>query len=136
MGGVLRAVAESHPGTRAQLFADDGELNRYVNVYLNDEDVRVLSGLETPVSDYRHGRDPAGDGRRLLDLAAPSPDPAASVASVAVRMALLALCMHDLEPLLLRGHVAGSIGGPDLEDVGAGGELRGPVAPGAGLEAG
>ncbi len=51
VGGVLRAVAESHPGTRAQLFADDGELNRYVNVYLNDEDVRVLSGLETPVSD-------------------------------------------------------------------------------------
>ena len=34
-----------------QLFADDGELNRYVNVYLNDEDVRVLDGLETPVSD-------------------------------------------------------------------------------------
>ena len=44
-------LAESHPGTRAQLFADDGELNRYVNVYLNDEDVRVLGGLETPVSD-------------------------------------------------------------------------------------
>jgi sulfur-carrier protein len=51
VGGVLEAVAESHPGTRAQLFADDGELNRYVNVYLNDEDVRVLNGLETAVSD-------------------------------------------------------------------------------------
>ena len=38
------------PGTRSQLFADGGELNRYVNVYLNDEDVRVLDGLETPVS--------------------------------------------------------------------------------------
>jgi molybdopterin converting factor small subunit len=50
VGDVLRAVAESHPGTRAQLFADDGELNRYVNVYLNDEDVRVLDGLETPAS--------------------------------------------------------------------------------------
>jgi molybdopterin converting factor small subunit len=51
VGDVLRSVAESHPGTRAQLFADDGELNRYVNVYLNDEDVRVLDGLETPASD-------------------------------------------------------------------------------------
>jgi molybdopterin synthase sulfur carrier subunit len=51
VGDVLRAVAESHPGTRTQLFADDGELNRYVNVYLNDEDVRVLDGLETPASD-------------------------------------------------------------------------------------
>jgi molybdopterin converting factor small subunit len=51
VGDVLRAVAEAHPGTRAQLFAATGELNRYVNVYLNDEDVRVLEGLETPVSD-------------------------------------------------------------------------------------
>ena len=51
VGAVLRAVAESHPGTRAQLFAEDGELNRYVNVYLNDEDVRVLDGLETHASD-------------------------------------------------------------------------------------
>ena len=51
VGDVLRALADEHPGTRAQLFADGGELNRYVNVYLNDEDVRVLQGLETPVSD-------------------------------------------------------------------------------------
>ncbi len=51
VGDVLQAVAEAHPGTRAQLFAADGELNRYVNVYLNDEDVRVLEGLETAVSD-------------------------------------------------------------------------------------
>ena len=34
-----------------QLFSEDGELNRYVNVYLNDEDVRVLDGLDTPVGD-------------------------------------------------------------------------------------
>ena len=32
---------------RDQLFSPEGELNRYVNVYLNDEDVRVLDGLET-----------------------------------------------------------------------------------------
>ena len=50
VGEVLRALAETHPDTRAQLFADDGELNRYVNVYLNDEDVRVLDGLGTSVS--------------------------------------------------------------------------------------
>jgi MoaD family protein len=48
---VLRSLAETHPGTRSQLFSDGGELNRYVNVYLNDEDVRVLDGLDTPVSD-------------------------------------------------------------------------------------
>jgi molybdopterin converting factor small subunit len=46
---VLRAVADAHPQTEAQLFTAEGELNRYVNVYLNDEDVRVLDGLETAV---------------------------------------------------------------------------------------
>jgi sulfur-carrier protein len=51
VGEILRAVAESHPETRSQLFAADGGLNRYVNVYLNDEDVRVLEGLETAVGD-------------------------------------------------------------------------------------
>ena len=49
VGDVLRALAEQHPATREQLFADDGSLNRYVNVYLNDEDVRVLDGLDTAV---------------------------------------------------------------------------------------
>jgi molybdopterin converting factor small subunit len=49
VGGVLRALVEQHPGTKGQLFADDGSLNRYVNVYLNDEDVRVLDGLDTAV---------------------------------------------------------------------------------------
>ncbi len=49
VGDVLRSLAESHPDTSTQLFAESGELNRYVNVYLNDEDVRVLGGLDTAV---------------------------------------------------------------------------------------
>lgn len=51
VGEVLRSLTEAHPGTGEQLFSSDGELNRYVNVYLNDEDVRVLGGLETSVSE-------------------------------------------------------------------------------------
>jgi sulfur-carrier protein len=51
VGEILRSVAESHPETESQLFAPDGGLNRYVNVYLNDEDVRVLSGLDTSVGE-------------------------------------------------------------------------------------
>ncbi len=51
VGEVLRALTAEHAETEAQLFGSDGELNRYVNVYLNDEDVRVLDGLETAVSD-------------------------------------------------------------------------------------
>ena len=49
VGEVLESLASEHPETRAQLFGEGGELNRYVNVYLNDEDVRVLDGLQTPV---------------------------------------------------------------------------------------
>ena len=51
VGESLRALADKHPGTKDQLFAQDGGLNRYVNVYLNDEDVRVLDGLETTATD-------------------------------------------------------------------------------------
>jgi molybdopterin synthase sulfur carrier subunit len=50
VGEALRSLAEAHPATREQLFTT-GELNRYVNVYRNDEDVRVLEGLETEVVD-------------------------------------------------------------------------------------
>ena len=51
VGAVLTDLAEQHPATREQLFGPDGQLNRYVNVYLNDEDVRVLDGLGTAVKD-------------------------------------------------------------------------------------
>jgi molybdopterin synthase sulfur carrier subunit len=51
VGSVLRALAEEHPATQTQLFSGEGELNRYVNVYLNDEDVRVLDGLATSVGE-------------------------------------------------------------------------------------
>jgi len=40
-----------HDGLRERLVAADGTLNRFVNVYLNDEDVRFLGGIETPLSD-------------------------------------------------------------------------------------
>ena len=51
VGEILRSVAQEHPETESQLFGPDGGLNRYVNVYLNDEDVRVLNGLETQVGE-------------------------------------------------------------------------------------
>jgi molybdopterin synthase sulfur carrier subunit len=49
VGEVLRGLASQHPATESQLFSAEGELNRYVNVYVNDEDVRVLDGLDTSV---------------------------------------------------------------------------------------
>jgi molybdopterin converting factor small subunit len=51
VGAVLRELVSTHPATESQLFSGEGELNRYVNVYLNDEDVRVLDGLETAVGE-------------------------------------------------------------------------------------
>ena len=51
VGDVLRSLASDHPATESQLFSGEGQLNRYVNVYLNDEDVRVLDGLDTTVSE-------------------------------------------------------------------------------------
>jgi sulfur-carrier protein len=51
VGEILRNLASDHPATESQLFSAEGELNRYVNVYLNDEDVRVLDGLDTVVGD-------------------------------------------------------------------------------------
>ena len=44
VGSVLRSLADAHPETQSQLFGEDGSLNRYVNVYLNDEDLRALDG--------------------------------------------------------------------------------------------
>ena len=51
VGAVLRDLAAAHPATESQLFSGEGQLNRYVNVYLNDEDVRVLEGLDTVVGE-------------------------------------------------------------------------------------
>jgi sulfur-carrier protein len=50
VGEALRELAERYPQTKEQLFSPEGDLNRYVNVYLNDEDVRVLEGLDTGAS--------------------------------------------------------------------------------------
>ena len=48
---VLDALYELHPQVRAQLQTPGGELHRFVNVYLNEEDVRLLSWLDTEVGE-------------------------------------------------------------------------------------
>jgi molybdopterin converting factor small subunit len=51
VGEALRELADRHPATKDQLFSPEGDLNRYVNVYLNDEDVRVMNGLDTSAAE-------------------------------------------------------------------------------------
>ena len=47
---VVDALVSKHPSLGSQLLTDDGDLNRFVNVYLNGQDVRYLAGLDTPVA--------------------------------------------------------------------------------------
>ncbi len=47
---VVGALVERHPSLGSQLLTEAGELNRFVNVYVNGQDVRYLAGLETPLA--------------------------------------------------------------------------------------
>ena len=51
VGQVLAALDAGHPGFAERLFDEGGQLRRFVNVFLADEDVRFLDGLDTPVGE-------------------------------------------------------------------------------------
>jgi molybdopterin converting factor small subunit len=51
LAGVLENLEASHPGFRERLFDDQGELRRFVNVFVDDEDIRFLGGVDTEVAD-------------------------------------------------------------------------------------
>jgi sulfur-carrier protein len=48
---VLKALDATHPGFAARLHDDNGQLRRFVNVFVADEDIRFLQGLDTPVAE-------------------------------------------------------------------------------------
>jgi len=50
LGEVLDSVESGHPGIKSRL-VDGDDLRRFINVYVNDEDVRFLGGLDTTVDD-------------------------------------------------------------------------------------
>lgn len=52
IGDVLRALEVAHPGLSGQVLTGDGSLHRFVNVYLNDDDVRYLEKLDTKVEPH------------------------------------------------------------------------------------
>jgi molybdopterin converting factor small subunit len=49
VGELVTGLVEQYPSLRGQLLTDEGELNRFVNVYVNGQDVRYLDGLATVV---------------------------------------------------------------------------------------
>jgi len=51
VGEVLGKLSADYPALTSQLFNDDGSLHRFLNVYVNDDDVRYLGGLDAPVAD-------------------------------------------------------------------------------------
>ena len=51
VGELLTNLDAAYPGFMDQITGDDGKLHRFVNIYLNDEDIRYLGALETPVQD-------------------------------------------------------------------------------------
>ena len=51
IGDVLDGLVATYPSLKDQLYTEDGELNRFVNVYVNGQDVRYLDGTATPVAE-------------------------------------------------------------------------------------
>jgi len=48
---VIDSLDQQFPGLKGELLAEDGQLRQFVNIYLNDEDIRYLGRLETQISD-------------------------------------------------------------------------------------
>ena len=51
VGELLDALEADHPGFKARLLDDDGNLQRFMNVFVDDDDIRFLQGLDTKVPD-------------------------------------------------------------------------------------
>ena len=50
IGDVLTGLSDAYPAVKGQLLNDDGTLHRFLNVYINYDDVRYLGGVNAPVA--------------------------------------------------------------------------------------
>ena len=51
IGEILKELTTQYPAATGQLLSEDGSLHRFLNVYVNDDDVRYLGGLDAPVAE-------------------------------------------------------------------------------------
>ena len=51
VGEVITNLDGTYPGIKARICDDDGQVKRFVNIFANDEDIRFLDNLDTPVKD-------------------------------------------------------------------------------------
>ena len=65
LAALIEDLETNHPGIKERLI-DDGDLRRFVNVYINDEDVRFIGGLEAELDRRRPGGRAAGRRRGLI----------------------------------------------------------------------
>ena len=49
--GLVNALESAYPGMGGRLRGEDGALRRFINIYVNDEDIRFLQGADTPLKD-------------------------------------------------------------------------------------
>ena len=50
MSGLIENIEDKYPGFLQQIADDSGELHRFVNIYVNDEDIRFINGKDTPLN--------------------------------------------------------------------------------------
>ena len=51
IGDMIERLEKAHPGIKARVCEADGKVRRFVNIYVNDEDIRFLNNLATPIKD-------------------------------------------------------------------------------------
>jgi molybdopterin synthase sulfur carrier subunit len=51
IGALLAVLEQKHPGFRERICDEKGQVRRFINIYLNEEDIRFLDGLNTTLSD-------------------------------------------------------------------------------------
>jgi molybdopterin synthase sulfur carrier subunit len=48
---IIENLGSAHPGIKERLYDEEGEVRRFINIYVNEEDIRFLTGKDTPLKD-------------------------------------------------------------------------------------
>ena len=51
VGQLIENLGAAHPGLKERLYDEKGEVRRFINIYVNEEDIRFLTGTDTPLHD-------------------------------------------------------------------------------------
>ena len=51
IGEMIENLGAAHPGIKERLYDESGEVRRFINIYVNEEDIRFLTGKDTPLKE-------------------------------------------------------------------------------------